>query len=768
MAARKYSRKKTTKRRSVKTKRTGGALTSKAAVLRTAYARAVLNPRTGPLVGVPQFVPIATHVVRTRAIGDFHAHGGKFSLLFNPMAMVANDRRAIQIFQGDGPVTDIANSDGVPAIPTAWTNANEGQLMYAFSSNVDYSAAQFAQSGDAASEGLKARVVGAVIRLCNTSNSHLRDGVFTALHDRHHHSLEDATTTSMAAQNNSIIKPAGDGSWIGLLYRAVRPQEIEDWQVEAGILPGDVLASGAATADGDYNDMNPGYMRINWTGAGAEMNASQSFHVEAYAIIEYAGESVTTLVKHTNKGAGAATAAMTGEVNDGARQREQAGQGTHLEEVEHKIETIKQNILSHVESVHEEFGDPEASRVAGAGGGSMLIQWAKKQPATETSVHDLASLESAEVSNLAYVAHETGANVEAMHETLANAPDHLSHMRDWEVKFVGNGNKDIILHDPATGRLHVGYAGTTGANVGDAGVQWLANNPSLAPGLEITPRALGAQRTADIAVEMAGNDVRMVKLHGHSQGGALAIRNAQRTGVAAHVQNPLIPAKDVMDVTKTKITIDRVHGDVVSWNHHFIDGDKSFNANRVSSSGKVVVNEVGMKGNYSKAWEVTRPRDTSAALNCHALDNFRYTNDEVMGVGAKGVQVARYGKLATMGKVAGEVYTGALIAGDAIQDIKDSKHSTWRPVKAAGLIATDVAAEVSDVVVVSEASVAGAAAGTAAGEAVGMLLGEAVGAVAGPVGFWVAGAAGAFLGAEATTAIDFARKHIKHFWKHLF
>ena len=768
MAARKYSKKKTSKRKSVKGKRTGGALTSKAAVLRTAYARAVLNPRSGPLVGVPQFVPIATHVVRCRAVGDFHDRSGNFSLLFNPMAMVANDARPIQVFNGTSTVNDIAIDADMPAIGANGL-PGAGNMFANYDSNVDYSTSTFS------AEGLKARVVGAVIRLCNTSNSHTRDGVFTALHERHHHSLEGSNTTAMAQQNNSIIKPAGDGSWIGLLYRPVRPTEIEDWQLAPGVLPGDELAH-TGDNDGAYNDMNPGYMRINWTGTApstAGGNAStpifgQSFHVEAYAIIEYAGESVTTLVKHTNRGPGAANASMSGDIAEGARNAEQGGRGTHLEEVSEKIESIKHNILSHLESVYEEEGDPEASRVAGAGGGSMLIQWAKKQPATATSVHDLASVESAEVSNLAYVAHKTGGSVEAMHETLASAPEHLSHMRDWEVKFVGNGNKDIILHDPATGRIHVGYAGTTGANVGDAGVQWLANNPTLAAGAEFTPRAAGAQRTADIAVEMAGNDVRMVKLHGHSQGGALAIRNAQRTGVPAHVQNPLIPAKDVMDVTKTKITIDRVHGDVVSWNHKFIDGSKSFNAHRVSSSGKVVVNKVGMKGNYSKMWEVTRPRETSAALNCHALDNFRYTDDEVLGVGAKGVQVSRYGKLATMGKVAGEVYTGVVIAGEAVKDWHETKHSNLRVAKAAGLIATDATAEIADVVTVSEASVAGAAAGSAAGEAVGMLVGEAVGAVAGPIGFWAAGAAGAFLGYEATTAIDFARKNIKHFWKHLF
>ena len=768
MAARKYSKKKTSKRRSVKTKRTGGALTSKAAVLRTAYARAVLNPRTGPLVGVPQFVPIATHVVRTRAIGDFQSHGGKFSLLFNPMAMVANDRRAIQVFQGNGAVLDLATDADDPQPPTAEfdldpesDNFNGGQCMYAFKSNVDYGAAQFAGSGDVASEGLKARVVGAVIRLCNTSNSHLRDGVFTALHDRHHHSLEDSTTTKMAAQNNSIIKPAGDGSWIGLLYRAVRPQEIEDWQTEAGILPGDKLAGGDQTGDGDYDDMNPGYMRINWTGSGSSIDDNQSFHVEAYAIVEYAGESVTTLVKHTNKGSGAATASETGEVNDGARAAEAAGRGTEHEhvDIEDRIEHLKQTIESHVESAHEEFGDPHASRVIGSSAGAAWMKWARDQPPTDKSVHDLASLESAEVSNLAYVAHDSGANVEAMQDVLANAPDHLSHMRDWKVKYIGNGDKDIILHDPVSGRFHVGYAGTTGANTGDSAMQWMVNNPSMQAGFELTPRAKGAQRTADKAVQMAAGDLTKVKLHGHSQGGALAIRNAQRTGISAHVQNPCFPAKDILADTRTAVRIDRVSSDVISMPSVF--GDKATLENLpVTSAGKVSVETVGIKGGYAKAWEITRPKTTSTAYNSHSLENFRYTNDEVIGVGAKGVQVARYSKFASVSKVLGEVYTGALVIGDAIEDAKAVRHENFAAVKGTAMFATDVAAELGDVAIVSGAAAEGAAVGAAVGEAIGVAVG--------PIGMLVAGAVGGFIGAEATTIVDDARKHIKHWIKNWF
>lgn len=768
MAARKYSRKKTSKRKSVKrSKRTGGALTTKTSVLRTAYARAVLNPRTGPLVGVPQFVPIATHVVRCRAIGDFHARGGKWSLLFNPMAMVANDSRPIQVFAGDQAVTDLAVDAAIPALNANGT-PTAGALTFYTNSNVDYDSSTFS------SEGLKARVVGCVVRVCNTSNSHTRDGVFTALHERHHHSLEDSNTSDMAAQNNSIIKPAGDGSWIGLLYRPVRPKEIEDWQLAPGVLPGDELKNSSdQVGDGEYNDMNPGYMRINWTGTGPDVPAGntaavlgQSFHVEAYAIVEYAGESVTTLVKHTNKGSGSATAAMTGDVADGARAAENRGQGTYEIDIHDRLEHLKQNIESHVESAHEEFGDPHASRVLGSSTGAAWMKWAREQPPTDKSVHDLASLESAEVSNLAYVAHESGANVEVMHDVLANAPDHLSHMRDWEVKFVGNGNKDIILHDPVTGRFHVGYAGTTGANAGDAGVQWLINNPSLAAGIENTPRAIGAQRTADIAVEMAG-DITKVKLHGHSQGGALAIRNAQRTGISAHVQNPLIPARDVAEVTKTAVRIDRVESDVVSWNT-FLTDKASLENLPVSSTGKVSVQSVGIKGGYAKAWELTRPKETSTAYNSHSLDNFRYTNDEVLGVGAKGVEVARYSKFASVSKVAGELYTGALVIGDAISDVGAVEGENYAVPKAIGMVATDVGAELTNVGVVTAATYGGAAVGTAAGEAVGMALGEAVGAVAGPLGMVVAGAVGAAIGAEATTVVDWGRKHIKHWIKNWF
>ena len=69
--AKRSLKKKTTKKRSsMKRKAPKASVTSRgrnqsvASHRQTGYARAVLDPKDGPLVGVPQFVPIDTHRVR--------------------------------------------------------------------------------------------------------------------------------------------------------------------------------------------------------------------------------------------------------------------------------------------------------------------------------------------------------------------------------------------------------------------------------------------------------------------------------------------------------------------------------------------------------------------------------------------------------------------------------------------------------------------------------------------------------------------------------
>merc|ERR1719199_2159741 len=96
--AKRSLKKKTTKKRSTmkrkapKAKVTSrGRAQSSAPHRQTGYARALSDPKDGPLVGVPQFVPIDTHRVRARAIGVVGATNGSCRIFFNPCRMVANN-----------------------------------------------------------------------------------------------------------------------------------------------------------------------------------------------------------------------------------------------------------------------------------------------------------------------------------------------------------------------------------------------------------------------------------------------------------------------------------------------------------------------------------------------------------------------------------------------------------------------------------------------------------------------------------------------------
>jgi len=143
-----------------------------------------------------------------------------------------------------------------------------------------------------------------MIRVCNVSAVQTRGGVFTALHEPHHKTLEDFDLAQLSSNSKSIIRPAGDGGFITLLYRPVKPEEVEEWQISPLGLPGQGSYNGAQAThndalDGTASDAYPGYMCIDFQGS-----AQTTLHVEAYAIVEYAGEAVTTLVRAIGVGGG--------------------------------------------------------------------------------------------------------------------------------------------------------------------------------------------------------------------------------------------------------------------------------------------------------------------------------------------------------------------------------------------------------------------------------------------------------------------------------
>merc|ERR1712216_960859 len=312
--AKRTLKKKTTKKRStMKRKAPKAKVTSRgraqnsAPHRQTGYCRALLDPKDGPLVGVPQFVPIDTHRVRTRAIGVVNSTSGSARIFFNPARMVANNSSAIKVWNHTGTVKW-----------TGVTNDASGDSL-TFSSNAPYDASEFQNTNlstpDAIDngDGVKARVVGAMIRVCNVSSVQTRGGVFTALHEPHHKTLETFDLADMSKNTKSIIRPAGDGGFISLVYRPVKPEEVEEWQISPYVVPGQVSRSGGADPlDGTAADSYPGYMASDFQG-----EADTTLHVEAYAIVEYAGETVTALSRPV--GAGGGTPGKPGDVPPATR-----------------------------------------------------------------------------------------------------------------------------------------------------------------------------------------------------------------------------------------------------------------------------------------------------------------------------------------------------------------------------------------------------------------------------------------------------------------
>ena len=326
--AKRSLKKKTTKKRSsMKRKAPKARVTSRgrkqndASHRQTGYVRALLDPKDGPLVGVPQFVPIDTHRVRARAIGTVTTTNGAARIFFNPCRMVANDAKAIRVF----------------------TNANVGATDDAssnisFSSNVSYARSNFQAPANTApsaitnGDGVKARVVAAMIRVCNVSSVQTRGGVFTALHEPHHKTLETFTLDDLSKNTKSVIRPAGDGGYVSLLYRPVKPEEVEDWQINADAVPGQVAlnSTSGSVFDGTVQDAYPGYMCIDFQGSPTD---AATLHIEAYAIVEYAGEALTTLVRPIHLGGG--KAATPGDAAKGAADagKKEEQQGTSSCEV---------------------------------------------------------------------------------------------------------------------------------------------------------------------------------------------------------------------------------------------------------------------------------------------------------------------------------------------------------------------------------------------------------------------------------------------------
>ena len=178
---------KSTKSGSMKSKMSAKTrpTSDKQKAMQTGYARAVLDPQNGPLVGVPQFVPIDTHRVRVKACGQVTLTG-KGRIFLNPCALGSKDTACITSFSlsdtagHEGTVRDeFGDVDGVPQSSNFATNAPYASTDYMVTT--PDSAFVTAANIDNP-DGVRSRVVGCIFTIRPISNSQVRDGIIVALH----------------------------------------------------------------------------------------------------------------------------------------------------------------------------------------------------------------------------------------------------------------------------------------------------------------------------------------------------------------------------------------------------------------------------------------------------------------------------------------------------------------------------------------------------------------------------------------------------------
>jgi hypothetical protein len=264
----------------------GASSRDHASAMRTGYLQALMNPKTGPLVGIPTFIPIQTQRQRVRCVGSISTSTGSLSINVNPRRVVANDSFPVRYLTQDG------GNDA------EWANIS-GFLQ----TNAEHSQSDFGDGSD-----LKARVVALQITVKNVSSLNNRNGMFYAIQERHHHNLADKTSSDVASDAHCKIQSATDGD-VSLLYRPVQPREVEDWQHSAAGYP-DETALVNFPADGPQ-DQFPGFMAVFWKGSAG---LAQNFFVEVDAIIEYAGETKDLLSSDPHSGAPGATAAQPRDI----------------------------------------------------------------------------------------------------------------------------------------------------------------------------------------------------------------------------------------------------------------------------------------------------------------------------------------------------------------------------------------------------------------------------------------------------------------------
>lgn len=245
------------------------------------YKEALLNPISGPLVGVPTVVPIDTFRCRVKASANvtFTANG---VIIANPFFALCNN---------NVPITGLGATTIAGAFSYTQGLAIGGPPLLvptnAFS-NAPYAREDFAAI-NSTGKNIRGRVVSACLRVCNTSTESTKNGVLTVLTDPEHRTLENVTADGVKNENKTRVYLAGTENWITTLYHPVLPEEVDGWVSNPAAGPAAGVTINAYN-EGDLNNANstdtfPGFMGIWWNGSG-----SQSFRVEMYVIAEYIGD----------------------------------------------------------------------------------------------------------------------------------------------------------------------------------------------------------------------------------------------------------------------------------------------------------------------------------------------------------------------------------------------------------------------------------------------------------------------------------------------
>lgn len=252
------------------------------------YKEAMLNPKDGPLVGVPQLHPVDTHRVRVKSSKVYDNTTGSAVWLVNPLAAVCKDGAWGNVASLAGGVVVYEGNDDTLGI--------DSEIDAAQFTNAPYTKSQFAGSVGYGSS-VRARVVGFQVTIQNVSSAQDRNGTFTLYQDPRHHTLQSTSQADAAKQDEAVIVSAADGKAC-LTYGVVEPAEADGWIWDPAVGYQNSITTGAYNSgqagDGTELDTTPGYMGIWFKG---QSSVSQSFLVETYAIVEYIGELVTSLAR---------------------------------------------------------------------------------------------------------------------------------------------------------------------------------------------------------------------------------------------------------------------------------------------------------------------------------------------------------------------------------------------------------------------------------------------------------------------------------------